>query len=194
MTISDLAPVAQRRREFIDHLQLLAWNLTSGRPHLVSEARRTLAQLRRSITEHRHEHDALALVFEHQPPRAEEQAWLTIAGLFALAPQTGGSRLPLGAALQQLDRQRASGTAQKRLRQLLAADAHSLPQHLRSALRLLANDGITVNFHALLDDLVILLHPVHDENKTRDVQWRWARDFHRKTSTNNTPASQETDQ
>lgn len=179
MTTEDTPPLFQRRREFIEELERLSAQARSANKHVASPARRTLAQLRRTVTGQRHEHGALKVVFDHQPPRAEERIWLTVAGLFSLNPQADGRRLSLGAALQRLDQQHPSDTAEKRLRQLLAADAHSLPQHLRSTLRLLASHDIPVDFHALLGDAIVLLGPDRDEDKAREVHWNWASDFHR---------------
>ncbi|MEU3273287.1 type I-E CRISPR-associated protein Cse2/CasB [Saccharomonospora sp. NPDC006951] len=192
-------PPPHRRGEFIAHLEKLARQLNSDNQHVVSAARRTLAQLRRSVTGQRHEHDALAVVFEHQPPRDEENSWLLVAGLFALnARERKSPRLPLGRALRELDSRRDGITAQTRLRQLLAADEQTLPQHLRSTLRLLADHGITVDFHSLLDNVIVLLNPEEDEENRRDVKWKWATDFHRQPSsskkTNGGDDSQENDE
>ncbi|GAA4618676.1 type I-E CRISPR-associated protein Cse2/CasB [Saccharopolyspora hordei] len=175
----------RRRKAFVDHLGSLANDLTSGKKGDAQAARRKLAQLRRSVTGNRYENEALATVFECGPPQDEEHIWLFIAGLFALNPQNGSSGLPLGTALRELDRQRVSSTAQKRLRQLLAADAHALPHHLRQSLQLLASHDIAVDFHALLDDAVTLMRRPRDEERARDVRWKWARDFHRER--NSTP-------
>lgn len=195
MTSTEKPPVFQRRQAFIGTLESHARNLASGDKYQVQQARSTFALLRRSISGQRIEHEAMALVFEFEPPRDEERTWLTIAGLFALNPQTGAERLRLGAALRRLNRKRSQSTAQKRLRQLLAADENALPHQLRSVLQLLAGDDIPVDFRSLLDDAVTLLHPHRSEESARDVRWRWARDFHRydeNTDTDN--ASQEDDE
>ncbi|GGI97883.1 type I-E CRISPR-associated protein Cse2/CasB [Saccharopolyspora subtropica] len=197
MTTTEKPPVHQRRRAFIDKLDRLARDLASGDKHLVGQARRSFAQLRRSVSGQRYEHEAMSLIFEFDPPREEEQIWLTIAGLFALNPQTSSAPLRLGAALRRLDQRRPGTTAQKRLRQLLAADANSLPQHLRSTLQLLASHDIVVDFRSLLDDAVTLLRPHRDEEQERNTRWRWARDFHRQentNTTNNNDLSQENDE
>ncbi|GAB2679628.1 type I-E CRISPR-associated protein Cse2/CasB [Saccharopolyspora gloriosae] len=196
MTTSEKPPVRERREQFIAQLEKLARTLAHDQSNAASQARRTLAQLRRSVSGQRHEHEALALIFEHDPPRAEEKIWLLVAGLFAFNPQPSRNRTPLGASLRQLDRKRSGSTAQKRLRQLLAADVNSLPHHLRSTLQLLAADDIPVNYRALLDDAVVLLRPDVDEERARDVRWRWARDFHSYTApkTDNDDSSQENDQ
>ncbi|PRX43583.1 CRISPR type I-E-associated protein CasB/Cse2 [Prauserella shujinwangii] len=193
--VAELPPVHQRRQEFVKHLERLAHDLSSGTDHRIRAARRTLAQLRRSATGQLDEHEALALVFEHHAPRQEERIWLTVAGLFALNPRIDGHRLRLGAALGELERRQPRGTAQKRLRQLLAADTGALPQHLRTTLQLLANHDIRVDFYTLLDDAVTLLDPHHDEQRGRDIRWRWARDFHqRRNRKADNNASQENDE
>lgn len=197
MTSTEKQPVVQRRGAFVGQLEQLARDLASEKEHRAQPARRKFAQLRRSLTGQRYEHEPMALLFEFDPPREEEEVWLTIAGLFALNPRPGEERLRLGAALGRLNVMRPGTTGQKRLRQLLAADANSLPQHLRSTLQLLASHNIAVDFRSLLNDAVTLLLPHREsEEKRRKVRWQWARDFHRRntSSTNNSDTPLESDQ
>lgn len=179
MTTVQTPRVHERRRVFVEQLDQLARDLISDDAWRVQQARRVFAELRRSLGDRGYAPEATGLLFDFDPPREEERIWLAVAGMFALHPQISGERSRLGAALARLERQRPGGTAHKRLRQLLAADANALPQHLRSTIRLLAAHEIPVDFRALLEDLVVLLNPRHTEDDGRDVRWQWARDFHR---------------
>src|SRR5690606_2302932 len=100
-------------------------DLDSGEPHRVARARRTLARLRRSITDRRYEFDVMDLVapLEIRDER-RRQACIVLVGLYALNPRTpvsGGPRLGLGAALAEAEAPEA------RVRQLISADRHALP-------------------------------------------------------------------
>lgn len=111
---------------------------------------------------------------ENDPLR---QALYLTAGLFALHPMHRSGR-PLAAAIGQAMRQRQSDSIEKRFIALLAADAESLPNHLRQVIALLAADGAAVDYAELLDDLSRLLRRWNEEQHDR-VHQRWARAFYR---------------
>lgn len=175
--------VRKRRRRFVGHLYGLHAKLESGNAHQVSEARRTLAQLRRSLTGPRHEADAYAVVFPFDPPQAEQQAWILVAGLFALNPRPRSRTAPgngsrsLGTSMRALAAERSS--AERRFVQLLAVDRASLPHYLRQTVRLLGAENIALDYSRLLDDVVTLMHERADPERVHRVRLNWARDFHR---------------
>ncbi|GII05487.1 type I-E CRISPR-associated protein Cse2/CasB [Planobispora takensis] len=175
--------IRERRRRFIGHLYSLHAKLESGSAHQVSEARRTLAQLRRSLNGPRYEAEAYAAVFPFDPPQVEQQAWILVAGLFALHPQprstrSNGSR-SLGTSMKILAAERNS--AERRFVQLLAVDRASLPHYLRQTIRLLSSEDITLDYYQLLDDVVTLMDERADPERVHRVRLGWARDFHRPT-------------
>ncbi|MEU8035581.1 type I-E CRISPR-associated protein Cse2/CasB [Streptosporangium sp. NPDC049078] len=173
--------VRERRRRFVGHLYGLHAKLESANAHQVSEARRTLAQLRRSLTGPRHEADAYAVVFPFDPPQAEQQAWILVAGLFALNPRPRSRTAPgsrsLGTSMRALVAERSS--AERRFVQLLAVDRASLPHYLRQTVRLLGAEDIALDYYRLLDDVVTLMHERADPDRVHRVRLNWARDFHR---------------
>lgn len=99
------------------------------------------------------------------------------AGLYARHPnhRTGQT---LASALGRLWLQRDSASIEKRFIALLAADAESLPDHLRQAVSLLAADDIPLDYAKLLNDLGCWLTSYPDE-RLDDIRQRWARDFYR---------------
>jgi CRISPR system Cascade subunit CasB len=105
------------------------------------------------------------------------QALYLSAGLFALHPLHGHGQ-SLTAALGQAMRRRESASIEKRFIALLAADADSLPNHLRQAVSLIAADGAAIDYAELLDDLGRLLQRWNEEQRDR-VRQRWARAFYR---------------
>ncbi|GAB1819617.1 type I-E CRISPR-associated protein Cse2/CasB [Herbidospora sp. RD11066] len=173
----------ERRRRFVGHLYGLHTKLEVGNAHQVSEARRTLARLRRSLGGLRYEADAYAIVFPFDPPPSEQKAWILIAGLFALHPQprprnaSGNGFRSLGTSMRDLVAERAS--AERRFVQLLAVDQASLPHYLRQAVQLLSTDSIPLDYGRLLDDLVTLLREHADPERVHRIRLNWARDFHR---------------
>ncbi|MGW4475944.1 type I-E CRISPR-associated protein Cse2/CasB [Nonomuraea sp. NPDC004354] len=177
--------VRQRRGRFIAHLYGLHGKLESPNAYQVSEARRALAQLRRSLTGPRAEAEAYATVFPFDPPQAEQQAWILLAGLFALHPQPrpgpnarqSGS---LGRSMRALADERPS--AERRFLQLLAVDQPSLPYYLRQAIRLLATANIALDYYRLLEDVITLMDRWADPERVHRVRLNWARDFHRPRS------------
>lgn len=174
--------VAERRAAFVGHLHDLHRGLSAPDPRRVSDARRTLARLRRSATGHRQQAEAYDVVFAFDPPAAEQGAWLLVAGLFALNPQPrpgpGGPR-SLGASMRLLVELRDSA-AERRFVQLLSVDRAALPHYLRQTLRLLATHQVPVDYRRLLGDLVVLLDAGRDEEEAHRVRLDWARDFHRR--------------
>ena len=105
------------------------------------------------------------------------QALYLTAGLFALHPLHGRGQ-SLAGALGQTMRRRESASIEKRFIALLAADADSLPNHLRQTVSLIAADGIAIDYAQLLDDLGRLLQRWNEEQRD-GVRQRWARTFYR---------------
>ncbi|MEU9884344.1 type I-E CRISPR-associated protein Cse2/CasB [Sphaerisporangium sp. NPDC051011] len=177
--------VRARRRRFVGHLYGLHAKLESGNAHQVAEARRTLAQLRRSLTGPRHEAEAYAAVFPFDPPQAEQQAWILVAGLYATHPRPrprtapGDGSRSLGTSLRALVAKRPS--AERRFVQLLAVDRTSLPYYLRQTVRLLSTADIPLDYDRLLNDVVTLMREPADPERVHRVRLNWARDFHRPT-------------
>ncbi|MFC0862378.1 type I-E CRISPR-associated protein Cse2/CasB [Sphaerimonospora cavernae] len=194
---SSLEEIRQRRRRFISHLYGLHAKLESGRQHQSAEARRELALLRRSLAGGRQEADAYAVVFPYDPPVDEQQAWLLVAGLFALHPQprsrtasdpSGAQRRPsrsIGVSMRRLVERRSS--AERRFLQLLGVDRTALPHYLRQAVQLLHTENIPLDYDRLLNDVVSLMSEHHDAERAHRVRLTWARDFHRQVR--ETPAN-----
>ncbi|GAA3463386.1 type I-E CRISPR-associated protein Cse2/CasB [Saccharothrix longispora] len=171
----------QRRRAFTGYLYGLHQGLSSDNGAKAAESRRVLARLRRTFSGPRQEAEAYEYVFKHDPPHSEEEAWLLLAGLFALHPQPRrdpSRRGSLGGSMGELEARRGFA-ATRRFTDLVARDRDGLPHHLRQTIRLLASHDITVNYDQLLDDLVILLGDDHREQHAHSVRLRWAREFHR---------------
>ncbi|MDI5982162.1 type I-E CRISPR-associated protein Cse2/CasB [Amycolatopsis magusensis] len=174
-------PLVDRRHTFINYLHTLHSALNSSIAHRQSESRRTLARLRRSLTGPRQEADAYKFVFQHEPPESEQDAWILIAGLFSLHPQSrgqGARHSTLGGSMGALAALRGT-SASRRFEQLLALDRSALPHHLRQTIRLLATHDIPVDFARLLDDVIILTGSRYTDEQARAVRLRWARDYHR---------------
>jgi CRISPR system Cascade subunit CasB len=172
-----------RRRVYVDHLCSLESALRSNDRRRAAAARRTLAHLRHSFVDGR-QYQAYETIFRHgQPPDSEEaETWLLLGGLFALHPlnwkKDKGPR-SLGASLGRLRKKLDESPAvDRRLTVLLAKDRHSLPHHLRQAIRLLSAHDIPVNYGQLLEDLVVLLgkHPRGD--RASAVRLRWAQEYY----------------
>jgi CRISPR system Cascade subunit CasB len=172
-------PVAQRRDAFISSLYALRAGAESGILGRQSECRQTLARLRRSLRSGQPEPGVYEVVFRHDPPESEQEAWLLVAGLFATNPQPAsrGDR-SIGSAMRTL-REKRGEAASRRFEQLLTRDQAGLAHHLRQIVRLLASDKVPVNYARLLDDLVVLLGDDHRGEAAHRTRLRWARDFHR---------------
>ncbi|MFF0146544.1 CRISPR system Cascade subunit CasB [Amycolatopsis sulphurea] len=169
-------PLDERRAAFVKSLYGLQAGLDSRNTALRAACRRTLAGLRRGLTG-QPGIGAQDIVFRHDPPEGELDAWLLVAGLFATHPNGVGGRRSLGASMFAL-REKRKDSATRRFEQLLLRDRGGLPHHLRQVIRLLASDGIAVNYAGLLDDLVILLGDGYRGESAHRVRLRWARDFH----------------
>jgi CRISPR system Cascade subunit CasB len=98
-----------------------------------------------------------------------EDAYLLVAGLFALHPGRGG--LSLGAALARVKSLSGSDSVELRFRALLGAEREDLATHLRHAVSLCASNAVPVDY----DDL---LRAVRGWNYDKEpMQRHWARDF-----------------
>jgi CRISPR system Cascade subunit CasB len=168
----------ERRAKFIKHLHGLHHGASSGIPSWQATCRATLARLRRSLAGPAQQAGAYDVVFPYEPPTAEQEVWLLLAGLFALHPQPARRReTSLGSSLKALAKLRET-SASRRFEQLLARDRDALPHHLRQLIRLLADEDIPINYSVLLDDLIELMGDNHREQTAQLVRLRWARDFH----------------
>lgn len=171
---------------FVKDLYTLQGRLESRNTALRSASRRTLAGLRRGLAAGQAGLGTHEIVFRHDPPDPELDAWLLVAGLFATHPNAGRGRGSLGTAMHALREKRGGATPRekgddavtRRFEQLLLRDRAGLPHHLRQVVRLLASDGVPVNYGVLLDDLVILLGGDYRGESAHRVRLRWARDFH----------------
>lgn len=170
----------QRRREFVNYLYGLHVGLGSPNPRQAAESRQALARLRRSFAGPRQEAEAYDVVFSQNPPQAEQEVWLLVAGLFALHPQPCPSGLPrrsLGSAMSVLV-QRRGESVNRRFVQLVSVDQNGLPYYLRQAVQLLRAENVPLDFGQLLNDLIELLRDGHPEGAAYRVRLGWARDFH----------------
>ncbi len=152
--------------------------------HLVAlrQDRGAMAALRRSLGFEPGAYPAAYPAVErfaaHGPDsETQRRALYLSAGLFALHPAHAPGQ-SIGTALGQAMRQRDSASIEKRFIALLAADADSLPNHLRQTVSLLAAQGIAIDHAELLDDLGRLLQRWNEEQRDR-VRQRWARAFYR---------------
>ncbi len=104
-------------------------------------------------------------------------ALYTLASLFAAHPKhvVGTS---LATALARVQRDRGSGSIEARFIALLDADADSLPVALRTVMTLLAGDGVSIDFVALLGDVERWMRP-HAADLRDQIRQRWARDYYR---------------
>ncbi|HKS45437.1 MAG TPA: type I-E CRISPR-associated protein Cse2/CasB [Amycolatopsis sp.] len=171
----------QRRWLFVNSMYRYHDALTAD-PRQAAEARRVLARLRRSFAGPRQEAEAYDVVFEHDPPEAEQEIWLLVAGLFALHPQPRprkDTRGSIGTAMRALSQPPTESTT-RRFQQLLAVDRNALPHYLRQCVQMLRTKNVAVDYDQLLDDLVVVLGPYSRDEEVRRVRLRWARDYHRK--------------
>jgi CRISPR system Cascade subunit CasB len=76
-------------------------------------------------------------------------------------------------AVQKVARQRDSKSVEQRFVALLDADADELVWRLRHLVQLVASEGVSIDWPALLADLLAWQHP------ERRVQQRWARQYWR---------------
>jgi CRISPR system Cascade subunit CasB len=108
------------------------------------------------------------------------EAYCLIASLFALHPQSGGTRSLAAsfASWHEKERQqlgKASGerldNIDRRFAALLNSDADDLPNRLRHVVSLLKANEVPVNWAQLLRDLL------YWDDQDRSVQVRWSRHF-----------------
>ncbi|MEV0680107.1 type I-E CRISPR-associated protein Cse2/CasB [Actinosynnema sp. NPDC050436] len=172
--------VPDRRRAFVDGLYALERGTRSKNTKHTGECRQALARMRRSFSGPRQQAEAFEYVFPYDPPRAEQDAWLLVAGLFALNPQPPRSkkgRRTFGASMGEL-KAKTGSNADRRFAQLLARDPVALSHHIRQTIRLLASHDIAVDHYLLLDDLVVLLGDDHRGDRAHRIRLDWAREFH----------------
>jgi len=172
--------LAERRRAFVSYLYGLRTGLESTNPRRAAESRQALARLRRSFAGPRQEAEAYDVVFAHDPPQAEQEVWLLVAGLFALHPQPHPRKLArrsLGAAMGILV-QRRGESVNRRFVQLVSVDPNGLPHYLRQAVQLLRAESVPVDYDQLLNDLLVLLRDSSRDDAAYRVRLSWARDFH----------------
>ncbi|MFC3997440.1 type I-E CRISPR-associated protein Cse2/CasB [Nocardiopsis sediminis] len=164
-------------RGFVDDLYRIGNSLESKNPHVVARSRRTLARLRRGLTDDRYAGDGYELLFRHQIPERHEPPCLLVAGLFALNSHTttrASERWRLCAALADAG---SAGAADARVRQLIGAtQTGGLDYRLRQAVQLIggARPRMALDYEHLLWDLI---HLNGDEAQAAKVRVRWARDF-----------------
>jgi CRISPR system Cascade subunit CasB len=169
--------IIERRQAFTAHLYRLNSALSSPLPHRVAEARQVLARLRRSFAGARQQAEAYDIIFAHNPPEAEQEIWLLIAGLFALHPQPRRNTRSLGASMGKLASVRGESVA-RRFTQLIARDRAALAHQLRQVIRLLDTENVPVDYDQLLGDLVVLLGDRYRGDEAQRIRLRWAREFH----------------
>ncbi|MGW0334735.1 type I-E CRISPR-associated protein Cse2/CasB [Streptomyces sp. NPDC003011] len=159
--------------------------MASDNKHAAAQARQAMALLRRCFTGARQEADAYDLVFDFDPPEAEQHIWLLTAGLFALHPQTRPQehdrKSSLGAAMGRLAKERGD-SVKRRFTQLVSVEEQAMPHYLRQALQLLRTGGVPLDFYRLLDELTELLaddpRGLNADRRQR-IRLTWARDYHR---------------
>lgn len=171
-----------RRRAYVAYLCGLESALRSNDRRRAAAARRTLAHLRYSFVDGRR-YQAYEAVFQRGQPQDSEEAeiWLLVGGLFALHPlnwKNDNGPHSLGASLGRLRKKLDSPAVDRRLTVLLAKDRHSLPHHLRQAVRLLSAHDVPVNYRQLLEDLVVLLGKYHRGDRASAVRLRWAQEYY----------------
>jgi CRISPR system Cascade subunit CasB len=167
--------VDERRLSFIRSLYGLNQALSSDNPRRLSDARRTLAVLRRSFASSQRETDAYEFVLPYNPPTSEQDDWLLVARLFALHPHANTApRRTLGEAMRLLATKRPS--AKRRFTQLLSIDhGDAMTHYLRQAVQLLRTEDVAIGHYRLLVDLIDMRHP---GNASQRVRLAWARDFY----------------
>ncbi|MFM9538605.1 type I-E CRISPR-associated protein Cse2/CasB [Streptomyces turgidiscabies] len=179
------AAIRQRRSDFVTYLYRLHRDMSADNKHAAAQARQSMALLRRCFTGARQEADAYDIVFDFNPPEAEQHIWLLTAGLFALHPQTRPQehdrKTSLGAAMGRLGRERGD-SVKRRFTQLVSVEAQAMPHYLRQALQLLRTESMPLDFYRLLDELTELLvddpRSLNADRRQR-IRLTWARDYHR---------------
>ncbi|MFG3259078.1 type I-E CRISPR-associated protein Cse2/CasB [Streptomyces sp. NPDC048172] len=181
-----LPDLGERQRAFVQSLYDLCatgGGREAGGPD--STDRMTLVYLRHSVTRDRPDLTVTSLVFAHDPPSTQIDAWMLTAGLFGYAPQPApppSQRHSLGTAMGLLANARDGDGTERRMRHLLEADPANLPYYVREAVQLVHQAEIALDFHRLLKDLVVLLRRVpegRDPHARNDVLLRWGADYQR---------------
>ncbi|MFD4611916.1 type I-E CRISPR-associated protein Cse2/CasB [Streptomyces sp. NPDC058440] len=198
-TASQWDGIRQRRGDFVTHLYRLHRTISSNNVHAAGEARRVMARLRRCFAGPRQEADAYETVFDFDPPEAEQHIWLLVAGLFALhsqpQPEEQHRRASIGTAMGLLAQDRGD-SVRRRFTQLVSVEGPSLPHYLRQCAQLLSTAAIPLDYYRLLDELVDLLtddpHGRNTERRQR-IRLTWARDYHRASHLDDSPAAGESD-
>jgi len=143
-----------------------------------------VATLRRCMTADRPELHAPAFplvepLLRGEPAYTRPMAYLAAACWASAVRQGRGRPLALPEALRQMA-ESAKG-AERRFVQLLDSDADELAWRLRQIIQLVASKRITLDWPALLDDLLRWGSPY------RSVQTRWARTFWGSSTNQDTP-------
>ncbi len=175
-------PIVKRRNDYVKRLYGLDGARGSANPAVAAQSRRQLAVLRNSFTDGR-QVEAYEIVFRADPPdnEAEQDTWLLVGGLYALHPKvwkSGPGPRTLGASFGRLAKKLDNTSVHRRFTQLLARDGPALPHHLRQAVRLLSAHDVPVDYHALLDDLVVLLGNDPRGDRAGRIRLKWAREYH----------------
>lgn len=136
-----------------------------------------IATLRRSLAEAPGTYAPAFPLVEPHAGGLHEAARRTLylaAGLWATGQRRGqGAPTGLVDAVQKVARQRDSKSVEQRFVALLDADADELVWRLRHLVQLVASEGVSIDWPALLADLLAWQHP------ERRVQQRWARQYWR---------------
>jgi CRISPR system Cascade subunit CasB len=143
------------RRKFVSFLYTVHHNLDAGNKHAAADSRADLARMRRSFAGPRQQADAYLIVFDFDPPEDEQHVWLLVGGLFALHPRprpAGTERgMSVGAALGTLARD-SNAAAERRFRQLIAAEGDGLAYYLRQSVRLLRAGSAGLDYYRLIGE------------------------------------------
>ena len=163
------------RDRFITHLEALKQR----------EDRGALADLRRGLGE---PPGTVASMYRHVIPWIPQNQFLedaayTVASLFGLHPESGGTRSIGGAlgAIRTNDGNAPPESIEQRFITLLNSHEDDLPVHLRQAISLLKTHDIPLDWRRLIRDIQGWTHP------DRYVQKRWARDFWTRGQTTGAP-------
>ena len=107
-----------------------------------------------------------------RPGSWQEQSFYLVGALFAMHPGGTAEKVSLGNAFAKVMRgDQSTGNTELRFRALLDTDPGALHLHLRQAVDLMYARSV------VFDWTMLLMHVEHWGDKTRWVQWAWARDF-----------------
>ncbi len=149
-----------------------------------SYTRSTLAMLRRGLgKEPGEDANVMRVVVPWLPSGAtdwSDRPYYTVASLFALHSQAGGSG-NMGGHFRRLQQEKQSEDAvERRFTALLNAHMEELDWHLRQAISLCKANQIPIDWQSLFGDIRGWNHP------NRWVQRKWARSFWEKRSEEST--------